>query len=104
MWLPCMDRDRVQTNWLITAVKIVHSAIFLTNAVAIGHIFVAGLSGRPFRWTGPALAVALTESAVFAANRFRCPLTEVVKALTGANVRVTDLFLPRWFADRIPLI
>jgi len=94
-------RDR---GLLVTAVKVVHSAIFLANAVAIAHIFLAGLRGRPSRWTGPALAVALSESAVFAANGFRCPLTQVVKAQTGANVRVTDLFLPRWFADRIPLI
>ena len=94
----------VGSDLTITAVKAVHSAIFLLNAVATVHIFLSGLRGRPSRWTRPALAVALTESVIFVANGFRCPLTEVVRKLTGASVRVTDIFLPRWFADRIPLI
>jgi hypothetical protein len=93
-----------RANLLLTIVKAAHSAIFLTIAAAIGHIFIAGLRGRPTRLTGLALAVALGESAIFAVNGFRCPLTEVVRDLTGESVRVTDIFLPRWFADRIPLI
>ncbi|HZT05482.1 MAG TPA: hypothetical protein VFC51_00485 [Chloroflexota bacterium] len=99
-----MDRPNTRAEWLITAVKAVHSAIFLSIAVSILHVFFAGLRGRPSHWTGLALTVALGESAVFALNRFRCPLTEVVRDLTGADVRVTDIFLPRWFADRIPFI
>ena len=99
-----MAHDRRRTQVLIAAVKTVPSVIFLTIAAAILHIFVAGLRGRPSRWTGPALGLALGESAIFALNRFRCPLTEVVRDLTGESVRVTDIFLPRWVADRIPLI
>jgi hypothetical protein len=100
----CMGSGNPHARWMITAIKAVHSAIFLSIAAAILDIFVAGLRGRPTRWTGLALALALGESAVFALNRFRCPLTEVVRNLTGASVRVTDIFLPRWFADRIPFI
>ncbi len=32
------------------------------------------------------------------------PLTEVVRRATGESVRVTDIFLPRWLADRIPYL
>jgi hypothetical protein len=86
----------------IVGVKLIHSAIFLLNSAAILHIFVAGVRNRPSRWTRCALAVAFTEVGVFAANRGRCPLTDLVEHLGAENGRVSDIFLPRWFADRIP--
>ena len=86
----------------IVAIKLVHSAIFLLNSAAILHVFVAGVRDRPSRWTGAALAVAFTEVAVFVANRGRCPFTDLVERLGAENGRVSDIFLPRWFADRIP--
>jgi hypothetical protein len=89
---------------MIAAIKAAHSAIFLSIAAAILEVFVAGLRGRPTRRTRLALALALGECSIFALNGFRCPLTEVVRRLTGESVRVTDIFLPRWFADRIPLV
>jgi hypothetical protein len=86
----------------IAAIKLVHFAIFLLNSAAILHVFMAGIRDRPSRWTGAALAVALTEVAVFVANRGRCPLTVLVENLGAENGRVSDIFLPRWLADRIP--
>jgi hypothetical protein len=86
----------------IVAIKLAHSAIFLVNSAAILHICWAGLRDRPSRWTGFALAAALGESAVFVANRGRCPLTTLVERLGAENGRVSDIFLPRWFADRVP--
>lgn len=87
---------------LVAAIKLVHSAIFLVNSVSIVHIFWAGLRNRPSRWTGFALIAALGESVVFVVNRGRCPLTGLVEHLGAENGRVSDIFLPRWFADRIP--
>ncbi len=87
---------------IIIAIKIVHSVIFLTNSLAILHIFWVGIHDRPSRWTSIALAAALGESAIFVINRGRCPLTELVEDLGARSGRVSDLFLPRWFSDRIP--
>src|SRR5690349_19587073 len=86
----------------IAGIKLVHSMIFLVNSAAVLHIFWAGMSNRPSRWTPPAIAVALAESAVFVANHGRCPLTSLVEDLGAEHGRVSDIFLPRWFADRIP--
>jgi hypothetical protein len=83
-------------------IKVVYSAIFLVHSAAIVHRFVAGLRDRPSRWTGPAVAAALTEAAVHVANRRRCPLTDVAARLGTAHGRVSDSFLPGWCADRIP--
>jgi hypothetical protein len=88
----------------IVGIKLAHSAIFLLNSAAILHVFMAGVRNRPTRWTGAALAVAFTEVAVFVANGGRCPLTDLVKDLGAESGRVSDIFLPRWFADRIPML
>ncbi len=86
----------------IFAVKAVHSLIFLSVAASVLHVFYAGITNRVSRWTNVALALALGESLLFVANRFRCPLTKVAEDLGAESGKVTDIFLPRWFADRIP--
>ena len=55
-------------------------------------------------WAKPALAAALSESTVFIANRGPCPPTGLVEDLGAENGRVSDIFLPRRFAERIPVI
>ncbi len=88
----------------IFLVKALHSAIFLSIAVSVVHVFYAGVTGRRSKWTRPALALALCESAIFAAWRFQCPLRIVAENLGAESGQVTDIFLPRWLADRIPFI
>jgi hypothetical protein len=46
--------------------------------------------------------IVLLEMAIFAGNRFRCPLTGLAEGLGAESGRVTDIFLPLWVADRIP--
>jgi len=86
------------------AVKVVHTAWFALVSISIIHILVVGLLNRPSRWTRPALAAAFLEVAVFLANAGRCPLTQLAENLGASSGRVSDIFLPRWFADRIPQI
>jgi len=88
----------------IVGIKLIHSLIFLLNSAAIMHICVIGVRNRPSRWTRGALTIALTEVAVFLVNRQRCPLTDLVEWLGAEDGRVSDIFLPRWFADRIPVL
>ena len=47
---------------------------------------------------------ALGESAIFAFNGFRCPLRKVAEDLGAESGQVTDIFLPRPIAERIPHI
>ena len=85
----------------IVSIKTVHSGIFLLNALSVLHIFWVGVQNRRSRWTRIALIAALGESFVFVVNRGRCPLTQLVEAMGAESGRVSDIFLPRWFADRI---
>src|ERR1700736_3864308 len=100
-----VNRATSRLDWrdvAIVAIKAVHSGIFLLNATSVLHIFWVGVLNRRSRWTRVALVAALTESIVFVANRGCCPLTQLVEALGAESGRVSDIFLPRWLADRIP--
>ncbi len=88
----------------VFAVKLVHSLIFLSVSVSILHIFYAGITARGSGVTKVALALAWGESLVFASNRWNCPLRSLAEKLGAESGQVTDIFLPRWFADRIPWI
>jgi len=48
--------------------------------------------------------VVAGECVVFAANGFRCPLTDVAQRLGAEHIAVTDIYLPRWFAHYLPAI
>ncbi len=88
----------------IFAVKLIHTLIFALVSTCILHVFWAGVRGRPSRWTGPAIVVVLAESAVFVGNSQTCPLRTLAEDLGAESGQVTDIFLPHWFAERIPLI
>jgi hypothetical protein len=86
----------------IFAIKLMHSAIFLSVAACVLYVFYAGLTNRRSWLSNAALGAALGESLIFIAFRFRCPLRLVAEDLGAESGQVTDIFLPRWFADRIP--
>lgn len=86
------------------AVKAVHTLIFFSLAWAVLSIFSDGLTNRVSRKTGVAMAAILVESMVFAGNGWRCPLTKLAEALGATNGTVVDIFLPQWFARRIPVV
>src|SRR5438876_10032221 len=64
------------------------------------------------RWMPPwspwraavAAAVVGGESLIFAANGFRCPLTQLANSLGAESGSVTDIYLPAWFAHNLPAI
>src|SRR3984893_18393662 len=100
-----MNYVALRLDWrdvAILAIKAIHSGIFLLNATSVLHIFWVGVLNRQSRWTRVALVAAVGESIVFVVNRGRCPLTQLVEAMGAESGRVSDIFLPRWLADRIP--
>jgi hypothetical protein len=102
-----MNRSASRLDWrevAIVAIKAVHSVIFVLNATSVVHIFWVGVLNHRSRWTRLALIAALGESIVFVVNRGRCPLTQLVETMGADSGRVSDIFLPRWFADRIPQV
>ena len=52
-----------------------------------------------FSWI--AVVLFILEGLVLTANGWRCPLTIYAERLGSVHGRVTDIFLPKWFADRV---
>ena len=100
-----MDRAGVtRRSMLLTTIKTVHTIAFLVIGSALLLVFADGARARPSRRTAVAATIALTECAVYAGNGFTCPLTPAAEALGAERGSVSDIFLPDWFADRLPVI
>lgn len=85
----------------ILHVKLVHTLIFVVLSACVLYILVSGALDHITVWTWIAAAAIVIEGLVLAASGGRCPLTAVAERLGAADGSVADIFLPRWFADRI---
>jgi hypothetical protein len=97
-------RTDARVSRSITAVKMLHSIIFVGMATAILHTLYSGLTNRISRATAVSIASVVGEGAVLLANGGRCPLTDAVEGMGSEHGSVSDIFLPKWFADRIPVL
>lgn len=88
----------------LVAVKVIHTFAWFSIESCVVYLVYAGVAKRSDRRAALAAAVVGGESVIFAANRFRCPLTDVAESLGADDGSVTDIFLPRWFAHNLPAI
>jgi hypothetical protein len=88
----------------LAAVKLVHTIAWFSIESCVIYVLWAGFRRRSDHRVGIAAGVVAGESLVFAANGFRCPLTEVAERVGAARGSVTDIYLPRWFARNLPAI
>ncbi|HEY7033129.1 MAG TPA: hypothetical protein VH482_17450 [Thermomicrobiales bacterium] len=100
------DRLRTprQRRFALYAVKGSHTLIFFALGTGVLETVRAGVSGRTSRATGPAIAATIGEGIILVTNGNRCPLTNLAEALGATDGRVSDIFLPNWFARHIPSI
>mgnify|MGYP001205330248 FL=1 len=78
----------------LAAIRAVHTAIYLTNAVAILLIDYAGLTDRAGPWLTVALVLAAVEVIVFAGSGMKCPLTAIAVKYGADHGAIFDTFLP----------
>ena len=88
----------------LTAIKAAHTLAWFSIESCMLYVLYAGLKGRSDRRAAIAAAVVAGESLIFAANGFRCPLTDLAEQLGAERGSVTDIYLPRWFAHNLPAI
>jgi hypothetical protein len=89
---------------LLNAIKAIHTAVWFSIEEAMLYVLYAGFTRRTDRRAAMAAGLVAGECLVFAANGFRCPLTAVAESLGAKDGSVTDIFLPTWFAKRLPAI
>lgn len=85
----------------IFQIKLVHSVIFWILSACTVYALFSGITGRVTAWTWIAVALLLLESVVLAGCGWRCPLTILAERQGAVRGSVTDLFLPKWLADRV---
>jgi hypothetical protein len=85
-------------------IKTVHTAIFVFFAACIALVVHAAITGWITALTGVAFALVMLEAVIFVTNGWRCPLTVYAERLGAMNGSVADLFVPLWFAQRLPWI
>ena len=88
----------------LAAVKLVHTLAWFSIESCMVYLLYAGFAKRTDRRAAVAAAVVGGESLIFAANGFRCPLTDVAESLGADDGSVTDIYLPGWFAHALPAI
>ena len=85
-------------------VKAVHTVIWLAVEMAMGYLLYSGARGHSDRRAAVAGAIVGGETLLFLGNGARCPLTDVAESLGAESGSVTDLYLPPWLAENLPVI
>ena len=88
----------------LAAVKLVHTVAWFSIESCMIYVLWAGFRRRSDRRVAIAAGVVASESLVFAANGFRCPLTQVAERVGAERGSVTDIYLPGWLARNLPAI
>jgi hypothetical protein len=88
----------------IIFIKSVHTLAFVVLSIANVVVLYAALTGRITTTTWIALGLVLIEGVVLMFNGWRCPLRIYAEKIGAVSGQITDIFLPKWFADRIFLI
>jgi hypothetical protein len=85
----------------IFQIKLVHTLIFWVLSLCVAYALFSGVADRITVWTWVTVGLLLVESVVLLASGWTCPLTILAERQGALQGSVTDIFLPRWFADRI---
>ncbi len=85
----------------IFQMKLVHTLIFWVLSLCVAYALFSGVADRITLWTWVAVGLLFVESVVLAVSGWTCPLTILAERRGAVRGSVTDIFLPRWFADRI---
>lgn len=82
---------------VLVIIKILHTAIWAFFATCILALPVAG-GLRHFDWALILTALVLAECGVLAANRGRCPMSDLAARYTTDQSVDFDIYLPVWLA------
>jgi hypothetical protein len=85
----------------IVFIKSVHIVIGIALSGGLAVLLYEAIVDKITILTWIAVALFLVEGVVLIANGWKCPLTSYAERLGSTHGQVTDIFLPKWFADRV---
>ena len=83
---------------MLTAIKVLHTAIWAFLAMSILALPLAGVLRR-FRWAAILTVIVLLECGVLAVNGGKCPLSDLAARFTVDRNSNFDIYLPSWLAQ-----
>jgi hypothetical protein len=83
---------------VLTAIKLLHTAIWAFLAASILALSVVGVLHR-FRRVAILTVIVLLECGLLAVNGGRCPLTDLAARYTLDRASNFDIYLPYWLAQ-----
>ena len=94
------------SRWLrsITVIKSVHTVVFFLLSGLLGIFVYEVMVNRISLFTWTAVTLFLAEGVILMMNGWRCPLTTYAEKLGSSHGQITDIFLPKWFADRVFIV
>lgn len=88
----------------ITFIKSVHTILFVILSVLLGILLYEVVSDEITYLTWIAVVLFIAEGIILVFSDWKCPLTVYVERLGSPHGQITDIFLPKWFADRVSQI
>ena len=88
----------------LTAVKIVHTLIWLFFVTAIFYILYSGISNKITVYTWIAIGLVIVEGVVLVLFKMFCPLTLIARKYSDSEKDNFDIFLPNWLARHNKII
>jgi hypothetical protein len=82
----------------LVQIKLLHTAVWFFFAACIVAIPIVG-ARRHYMWAAVLVGLVLVECGVLAANRGRCPLTDLAAQHTEQRAANFDIYLPLWLAQ-----
>jgi len=82
----------------LTAIKLVHTLIWLFFVIAIFYILYSGISNKITVTTWIAIGLIVAEGAVLVLFKMFCPLTLIARKYSDSDKDNFDIFLPNWLA------
>ena len=87
-----------------TAVKIVHTLIWLFFVTAIFYILYTGITNKITTLTWIAIGLIVGEGAVLVLFKMFCPLTLIARKYSDSEKDNFDIYLPNWLARHNKII
>jgi hypothetical protein len=82
-------------------IKVVHTLAFFVLSGCVLLVLYSGALDRVTGWTWVAVGMIVLEGVALASCGGKCPLTVLAERQGAIRPGVADIFLPKWFADRI---
>jgi len=78
-----------------------HTVIFILMSCMLFALLYEVIFDQITTLTWIAVGAFVIEGLILVVNGWKCPLTNYAEELGSVHGQVTDIFLPKWFANRV---